>query len=65
MYIVIETNLGLLSKENTMKMMPNTRSKGGFASPRWLRHMVLGGQKQWSHFPFWPVALQLGLRLRS
>ena len=58
----------LLSQENKMKMIPNGRSYGGFASPWWLRHMVLGGQKQWSDFHFWPLALQLaptGLRLRS
>ena len=41
---------------------------GWIASPWWLRHIVLGGQKQWSHFHFWPLALQLaptGLRLSS
>ena len=55
-------------KGSMKKMMPNARNKGGFASPWWLRHMVLGGQKQWSLFLFWLLALQLaptGLRLRS
>ena len=32
---------------------------GWVCIPMVVRHMVLGGQRQWSLFHFWPLALQL------
>ena len=66
--VLLEAGLAAGQAARTTEQRKHDENDAKCKELGWLRHMVLGGQKQCSHFHFWPLALQLaptGLRLRS